>query len=83
MKIKKYLVTTSGGTSQIAKYCGVTTQAVRNWANSTVPAKRVLDVCKATNHAVLPHEMRPDLYPIGLINLNSLSDSESISNEKQ
>lgn len=35
--------------------------AVSKWAR--VPAERVIPLCAATQWAVTPHQMRPDLYP--------------------
>ncbi len=67
MNLKKYLFTHRGKSSEIASYCGVTSQAVRTWGKTQVPAKRVLEVWSATEGAVKLHEMRPDLYPINLI----------------
>lgn len=83
MKLEKYLKQDRGAALKLAKALNVTAPAITYWIKGQIPARHVLPIFFATNHAVLPHEMRPDLYPIGLINLNSLSDSESISNEKQ
>lgn len=38
--------------------------AISNWfQRGKVPAERVLDVAMATQFAVTPHDLRPDLYP--------------------
>lgn len=54
-----------GNQSALARLLGVTPQAVQQWcATGVVPAKRVLDIERATNGEVTRNELRPDLYPI-------------------
>lgn len=48
-----------GGSSELGRRIGVTSQAVSQWRR--VPAERVLDVERATG--VPRHHLRPDLYP--------------------
>lgn len=48
-----------GGSSELGRRLGVTSQAVSQWRR--VPAERVLDVERATG--VSRHQLRPDLYP--------------------
>ena len=55
-----------GNRSALARLLGVTPQAVQSWcATGVVPAKRVLDIERATDGEVTRHELRPDLYPCG------------------
>lgn len=57
-------VTQIGGQSILARLIGVKPQAVQQWVNAGVcPAKRAIQVEKATNGAVSRFELRPDLYP--------------------
>lgn len=42
---------------------GVSREAVRKWERDGVPAERVLKICEATGWRVVPHQLRPDLYP--------------------
>lgn len=47
----------------LAKRVRVSPQAIQYWLARGVPAKRVLDVVRATDNQVTCHELRPDLYP--------------------
>ena len=52
------------GLSPLAEACGVTYQAVRKWEMSGAPpAERVFSIFRATRGAVVPNDLRPDLYP--------------------
>jgi len=46
---------------------GVTGEAVRKWfldiPGNSMPADRVIPVCRAVNWTVTPHELRSDIYP--------------------
>ena len=53
----------AGGLSMLAGRIGASPQAVLNWRKRGIPAKRVLDIEKATEGRVSRHELRPDLYP--------------------
>ncbi|MCT5924347.1 helix-turn-helix domain-containing protein [Pseudomonas aeruginosa] len=56
-------VKAAGGQSALARILNVTPQAVQKMcAFGRVPAKRVLEIEKATG--VSRHELRPDLYPL-------------------
>ncbi|MFG8076923.1 transcriptional regulator [Pseudomonas aeruginosa] len=56
-------VKAAGGQSALARILNVTPQAVQKMcALGRVPAKRVLEIEKATG--VSRHELRPDLYPL-------------------
>ena len=55
-----------GGQTALAIICGVKQAHVWQWLNTTkdgVSAERVIDVAKATDWQVTPHELRPDIYP--------------------
>jgi DNA-binding transcriptional regulator YdaS (Cro superfamily) len=41
----------------------VSPQGVAKWARDGVPPERVLPIAAATDFAVRPHDLRPDLYP--------------------
>lgn len=47
--------------SELARKLGVTPQGVGQW--KTVPSDRVIEVSRACDWRVTPHELRPDLYP--------------------
>lgn len=49
--------------TEIAKQLGTTSQAVSLWLNSSVPANRVIPLCKVLNWKITPHEIRSDIYP--------------------
>ncbi len=54
-----------GSQSELARRCGVQPQAVQQWKNSgSVPPKRVLQIEAATSGKVTRHELRPDIYPL-------------------
>lgn len=54
-----------GGQSALARALRITPQAVQQWcATGIVPAKRVLNIERATDGKVTRHELRPDIYPI-------------------
>ena len=48
----------------ISKGLGITPQAVNQWfSKSVIPPRFVLQLCELTGWKVIPHEVRPDLYP--------------------
>lgn len=48
----------------ISKGLGITPQAVNQWfSKSVIPPRFVLQLCELTDWKVIPHEVRPDLYP--------------------
>lgn len=60
----KLAVTAVGSQSALARKLNVKPQAVQRWcATGEVPAKRVIDVERATDGKVTRYELRPDLYP--------------------
>lgn len=67
VNLKKYLTLNKGSIKKLAKEMNVSHQSVRFWSISYVPAKRVIPLYLATNKAVHPSEMRPDLYPPDLV----------------
>jgi DNA-binding transcriptional regulator YdaS (Cro superfamily) len=54
--------------SALARAIGVTPGTIWQILNADlqVPAERVLPICKALAGAVMPHQLRPDLYPEAL-----------------
>lgn len=50
-----------GGSAELARRIGVTTQAISQW--KTIPIERVLAVCEAAEWKISPHDLRPDVYP--------------------
>jgi len=53
-----------GGVVELARLIKSTPQVVVNWRKRGIPAKRVLDIERATEGKVTRHQLRPDLYPI-------------------
>lgn len=52
----------AGGQAALARACGVSQPAVFRWLNgSRVKADHVMSIVKASNGAVLPFQIRPDL----------------------
>lgn len=48
----------------LARACGCTKQNVSQWARDSLLAPEyVLPVCRATNWALSPHQIRSDIYP--------------------
>lgn len=41
----------------------ISAQAVAKWGAAGVPPDRVIRIAAATNFEVLPHDLRPDIYP--------------------
>lgn len=67
MKFIKYLKKHRGEAARIARAESVHPVSVWEWAEKQVPAKRVLPIWRETKGKVTPHEMRPDLYPKGVV----------------
>jgi DNA-binding transcriptional regulator YdaS (Cro superfamily) len=59
MTLNDYL-SERGATARLAHEIGVSHAAVRQWADSRVPAERVLDVERVTG--VSRHTLRPDVF---------------------
>lgn len=63
------VVRLAGGQAELARRCG--TSQPRIWQcihrNQRVPADLVIPFEKAVNGSVTRHELRPDLYPIELV----------------
>lgn len=51
------------GIKQLARQLEVSRQALKKFERTQVPAERVVAVARSTGWRVLPHELRPDLYP--------------------
>lgn len=48
----------------IAKVLGISPQAVNQWfSKSVIPPRYVLTICEMTDWKIVPHDVRPDLYP--------------------
>ncbi len=47
--------------ADVGRLLGLSRAAVYLWRD--VPSERVLQVCRALDWAISPHELRPDLYP--------------------
>jgi DNA-binding transcriptional regulator YdaS (Cro superfamily) len=60
-------VSLAGGQSATARICKVSQTAVWKWLQSgkRLPAEHVLPMSEATG--VLPHLLRPDIYPLSLV----------------
>ncbi|MEX9782348.1 helix-turn-helix domain-containing protein [Providencia manganoxydans] len=55
----------AGGQKKLADLCGVSQPTVWRWLHGGgVDARLVMSIVKATNNAVLPNEIRPDLYEL-------------------
>lgn len=78
MNLKTYISLKRGTTKVMADELGVTYQAIRDWANKRVPAERVFDVYRATKGRVTPTDMRPDIYPSGLVTINFKIESSGV-----
>ena len=50
----------AGSVSDLASLISVTPQSIVHWRNRGIPAKRVLDIERATG--ISRHELRPDIY---------------------
>lgn len=53
-----------GNQTEAAKQLGELQQTVHKWCSGTqrIPAEKVLKLCIAVDYAVMPYELRPDLY---------------------
>lgn len=50
--------------ARLARKLEVKPQAIHGWCTAgRVPPDRVIDVARAVDFKVTPHELRPDLYP--------------------
>lgn len=48
----------------IAKALGISPQAVNQWfSKSVIPPRYVLPICEMTGWKIVPHDVRPELYP--------------------
>ena len=52
----------AGGAASLARRCGVSRQAITLWRRK-LPAERVLDISRACEFRVSPHQLAPHLYP--------------------
>lgn len=52
-----------GAISKVANHFGLKPWAVSMWTRSGVPAERVIPLCEFMDWLVVPHDVRPDLYP--------------------
>jgi DNA-binding transcriptional regulator YdaS (Cro superfamily) len=60
------LIEKAGGTYVVADHLGVTRQAVEYWSRADrIPGDRVLAIARLAQ--VRPSDVRPDLYPAGLV----------------
>ncbi|WP_096221872.1 transcriptional regulator [Escherichia coli] len=48
---------------ELAMLMSTKQQSVSRWFNSKFPASRVLHLCQLMQWEVVPHELRPDIYP--------------------
>jgi DNA-binding transcriptional regulator YdaS (Cro superfamily) len=63
-------VKVAGSATNLARMCGVTSQAVDQWLmRGRVPVARVLCIEQSTG--VARHELRPDIYPPPVMSLAS------------
>lgn len=66
----------------IAKALGISPQAVNQWfSKSAIPPRYVLPICEMTGWKIVPHEVRPELYPNetdGIPENIALSDSAEV-----
>lgn len=60
-QVIEFAIFKAGGQSALAAALGMKPQAVQQWQK--VPPKWVISVARATDFAVTPHELRPDIYP--------------------
>lgn len=50
--------------ARLARKINVKPQAIHGWRQAgQVPPDRVIDISKAVDYGVTPHDLRPDLYP--------------------
>ena len=57
-----------GSQAELARAVDVTPATLWNWLHrDQVPAEYVLPICEATDNKVRPDQLRPDLYPAGLL----------------
>lgn len=72
MKLKQWLDEQPTGTAvRLSAYLNVSNQSVYSWRDGgKIPATRVLDIWAFTSGEVHPYEMRPDIYPRGVVTFN-------------
>jgi DNA-binding transcriptional regulator YdaS (Cro superfamily) len=60
----KKAITYAGSQVNLAKKVNCTSYDVSKWLNGRqrIPAEKVLKICLAVDYAVMPYELRPDLY---------------------
>ncbi len=58
----KSAIKAAGGALKVARHFGVSYQAVYGW--SKVPADKVLRLCSLGGWAVLPEQLRPDVFTL-------------------
>jgi DNA-binding transcriptional regulator YdaS (Cro superfamily) len=65
MTLVEWLQTSGVSQKHLAERLDVTQGAVSHWivGRNALPAEKVLPLATATDYAVTPHELRPDLYP--------------------
>lgn len=66
LKALKTAVDEAGGPGALGQDLGVAGNRVSNWLNRGVPAEYAVDVCRAVDWAVHPHDICPRVFPPGI-----------------
>lgn len=61
--IQQKILSLCGSQSELARRLGKNSQTVSAWFRTQVASTEVLNACRALDWQVIPHELRPDLYP--------------------
>jgi DNA-binding transcriptional regulator YdaS (Cro superfamily) len=56
-------IETLGSRAELARRLNISSEAVRKWERTRIPAERCLEVEQATGGAVTRQMLRPDLWP--------------------
>ena len=61
--VTKRAIEAAGGPSKVARHFQLTPGAVCTWARKNkAEAERVIDLCRMTQGAFQPHQLRPDVF---------------------
>lgn len=66
LKALKVAVDEAGGPAALGKELGVKGNRISNWLNRGVPSEYAVDVCRAVDWAVHPHDICPQVFPPGI-----------------
>ena len=67
VNVAEQAVAAAVGPSAVADELGITPSGVSQWVSANrVPKKRVVPLCRLTGGVFQPHQIRPDVFDVGV-----------------